>query len=195
VNPTKLLPVHDIERYCYNCAAMGHLGDDCTRPRPWYVQGGRTGVVGSAFGEGNVPEWAKLPNPPNQRRGKNAKRKEKLVEEEEEEDDGWFDDRLRGIDREPSHRKGPPKRLEISLKREAISNAAESRRSNPPPQSYSQSYRPPPRGTARPRSPPGNSYRPHYGSRDRTRNDRRDWGSRIDQWKRQRDQDRLGPSR
>ena len=194
VDPTKLQPVHDIERYCYNCAAMGHLGDDCIRPRPWNVQGGRVGIVVSAFGEGNVPEWAKLHDPPPQQKGGNPpKRKAEQVEEEEEEDDGWFGERLRGgIDREPPHRKGPPRRPEISLKREAIANSAESRRLRLPPQSHSQSYRPPPRGTAR---PGGYSYRGDYRSRDRARNDGRDWDSRADQWRRQRNQDGLEPSR
>ena len=91
VHPTKVQPVHGIERYCYNCAGAGHLGDDCTKPRPWHVQGGRVGVVVSAFGEGNVPEWAKLPNTPPKpaKMGKSVKRKAKVVgkEEQEEEDD------------------------------------------------------------------------------------------------------------
>jgi len=191
VDPTKLQPVHDIERYCYNCAAMGHLGDDCIRPRPWNVQGGRVGAVVSAFGEGNVPEWAKLRDPPpNQKGGNSLKRKAEQVDEEEDEDDGWFDERLRGgIDREPARRKGPPRRPEISLKQEAIANSAESRRTRLPPQTHGQSYRPPPRGTARPR---GYSYRGDYRSRDRAQNDGRDWDSRADQWRRQRNQE---PSR
>jgi hypothetical protein len=195
VDPTKLQPVHDIERYCYNCAAKGHLGDDCPRPRPWSVQGGRVGVVVSAFGEGNVPEWAKLRDPPKRNDGNPPKRKAEQVEEEEDEDDGWFNERLRGgIDREP-HRKAPPKRPEISLKREAIANSAESRRSRLPPQSHSQSYIPPPRGPARPWSTVGYSYQGDYRSRYRARNDERDWDSRADHWRRQRNEDSLEPSR
>jgi hypothetical protein len=99
-----------IERYCYNCASAGHLGDDCTRPRPLYVRGGRIGLVVSAFGEGNVPEWVERPNRalPNQKATRKLKRKAKQLEEENEtkdddggddddddDDDGWFGDQPR----------------------------------------------------------------------------------------------------
>lgn len=196
VHPTKAQPVHGIERYCYNCAGAGHLGDDCTKPRPWHVQGGRIGVVVSAFGEGNVPEWAKLPNPPPKpaKMGKSAKRKGKVMEkeeQEEEDDDGWFGERLRGNEREPTRRKGPPKRAEYSLQREAIAKAAESKKRKPPPHSYSQSYRPQ-QDHVRGRSPLGNSYRPYHGSRDRAWHGERDWEAMGDRWRRDRDLDRLG---
>jgi len=50
------------------------------------VQGGRARVVISAFGEGNVPEWAKLRDPPPKQKGGNPpKRKAEQVDEEEEE--------------------------------------------------------------------------------------------------------------
>jgi len=198
MHPGELQPVDDIERYCYNCAGAGHLGDDCTKPRPWYVQGGKIGVVVSAFGEGNVPDWAKLGNSPPKRSksGKSAKRKANVVEEEEpeEDDDGWFGERLRENNRERERQKGPPKHPQRSLQREAIANAAESRRKSPP-QSYVQSYRPQPPDLARDRSPLVDSYRPDYRSRDRAQKNERDWDARANHWRRERDLDRLGPRR
>ena len=195
MDPTKIQLVHDIGRYCYNCAGAGHFGDDCGNPRPWYVQGGRIGVVVSAFGEGNVPEWAKVKDPPKQGKdGNRSKRKVEEVEEVDEDDDGWFGERLQGMgrDHEPPRRKGRSNRPEASLQREAIANAAESKRLD----MYSQSYRPsPPRDPSRGRSPHGTSYKQDYASRNLLRNGERDWNSRVNQWRRQREEDDLAPRR
>jgi protein AIR1/2 len=101
VDPTKVEKVEDVEMWCYNCAGRGHLGDDCTRPRPFYVQGGRIGPVTSAFGEANVPEWVKKSE------SSQSRKRRKDRDEEEEDENDWFRDRERRGDGKKS---GPPNR-------------------------------------------------------------------------------------
>jgi hypothetical protein len=60
-DPLSGVELKRLKRWCYNCAERGHLGDECRRPRPFHVQGGRIAAVVSAFGEENVPQWARLP--------------------------------------------------------------------------------------------------------------------------------------
>jgi Zinc knuckle len=189
--------VTTIERYCYNCASAGHLGDDCTRPRPLYVRSGKIGFVVSAFGEGNVPEWVEhsnlsLPNPKIPRR---AKRKAKQLEEEnkrKDDDDGWFGNQPREAPK-PARKIGGIK-LNNPIGRKVIANHAESRRSGAG-NGFTPSEDPFPRNASRKlesriRSPgyqgnhksvlvdsyrpadsyhSGDSYRPHYNSESRQR--------------------------
>lgn len=165
----------DFERYCYNCAARGHLGDDCPRPRPYHIQGGKICAVVSAFGEGNVPEWARQAKPVMPKPGAN-----RPPPPSEDEDDGWFGDRSRP-ERKQERRVGGIK-LSKQEERGFGTNSAQTRRSNQrppsgdehPPRMY------PPRPPPRVRSPlrPGSgdsyasnsidSYRPHYDDRDRS---------------------------
>ena len=116
----------ELQRWCYNCGVQGHLGDDCRKPRPLHVQGGRVGPIVSAFGEANVPEWAV------RQRQQSKKRKMKVDEDEDDED--WFRNREKHIDKS-----GPPPASKIgSVKlnssdqrskqrppREVLANAAE----------------------------------------------------------------------
>ena len=198
VQPDEMEMCGDIERYCYNCAVVGHLGDDCPRPRPFYIQAGRTGVVVSAFGEGNVPEWAKKAKQNNARRINKA---QTILEEED--DDGWFTNQHREPPK-PTRKIGGIKLNSNAMKREAMANVAEARRNNdrrpnelPPP-----TRRPP----SRDRSPerPGrngsssiDSYRPNYRRNRPPKDNSReggDWESKVDQWRRNREVDRWTPT-
>lgn len=202
-----------IERWCYNCAGEGHLGDDCREGRPFYVEGGRVGTVVSAFGEGNVPEWAKRALQVQSRRKEPMIPRRKTHEREErnemEEDDGWFE---RG-ERDPPPR--PTKNIGgIKLKnskREGSANVAESGRSNiyrppPPPPLPIEPLPPlprgpPPRFRPDPRdrspvqsdgrdsyiSPSLDSYRPRYESGQR---DVPSWEEERDHWRSRRDEER-----
>ena len=89
----------ELQRWCYNCGVRGHLGDDCRKPRPLHVQGGRVGGMVSAFGEANVPEWAKLSTT---RQPQQSKKREMKVEEDQDDED-WFRNREKHIDKS-----GPP---------------------------------------------------------------------------------------
>jgi hypothetical protein len=124
----------DFARWCYNCGVEGHLGDECKRPRPLHVQGGRVGPIVSAFGQANVPEWVKLSS---QRPDQSKKRKNKVDEEDDEDD--WFHNREKQKDKPNSV---PPRKVgSINIKpstvaskpksrREPAENAAEARRSS-----------------------------------------------------------------
>jgi protein AIR1/2 len=200
--------ISNIERYCYNCARKGHFGDDCPRPRPYYIQGGRIALVVSAFGEGNVPEWAKLK--PEQI----GKRKASPIDDEE---DGWFENQAREPPK-PVKKVGGIK-LNKNEKRDAPANSADSRRSNnnsnrqPPPSSRPLAERlssprrgPPPRDRSpirpkdRDQQSTIDSYRPSYRPRPeyRTRDDirnEREWEYEASRWRQRRDEDRGGSRR
>lgn len=209
VDPSKFQMTPTIERYCYNCASAGHLGDDCTRPRPLYVRGGRIGYIVSAFGEGNVPEWVECSNPTllNPKPTRKEKRKAKQLEEKEKKDDndGWFGDQQREAPR-PARKIGGIK-LNKPVGRKDSANAAESRRTGTH-NGFIPSEEPFPRNGSRRlesriRSPlrqgphkatpvdsyrpadsyhPARSYRPHYSSESRQRTNypnTRDLESRI----------------
>jgi hypothetical protein len=196
VAPDKMEMCSDIKRYCYNCALPGHLGDDCPRPRPFYIQGGKKGIVVSAFGEGNVPEWAKKSEQ------NNTKRKNKSEIILENDDDGWF----AGQPREPpkeTRRIGGIKLNNNTMQREAMANAAEARRNkdrrlneHPPGRQRSSRDRSPER-RGRNGSSSVDSYRPNYPQdRPLRDNDRegRDWESKVGQWRRNREVDRWTPT-
>ena len=199
VEPDKMEMCRDIERYCYNCSAVGHLGDDCSRPRPFYVQGGKRGIVVSAFGEGNVPEWAEISKPNKTKRKNNS---ETILEDDD--DEGWF----AGQPREPAkptRKIGGIKLNNNTMRREAMANAAEARRKKD--RLPNESLPPPGRGhRSRDRSPerPGrngsssvDSYRPNYRRNRPPRDDDRegrDWESKVGQWRRNREIDRWTPT-
>jgi len=109
-----------LQRWCYNCGVKGHLGDDCRKPRPFHVQGGRVGFVVSAFGEANVPQWAKL----STIRQPEQWKKRKMKVEEDEDDEDWFRTRERHIDKS-----GPPPAPKIG----SIKLNSSDRRSKPTP--------------------------------------------------------------
>ena len=198
VELAKMEICRDIERYCYNCSVAGHLGDDCPRPRPFYVQGGNRGIVVSAFGEANVPDWAKKSkqNP--------AKRKNKSEVILEYDDDGWFAGQPREPPK-PTRKIGGIKLNNNTMQREAMANAAEARRNKD--RRPNESLRPPGRRpSSRDRSPerPGgngsssvDSYRPNYRRNRLPRDDDRegrDWDSKVGQWRMNREVDRWTPT-
>lgn len=195
-----------IRRFCYNCAEEGHLGDDCTRVRPYYIQGGRPGVLVSAFGEGNVPEWAKtIPDVKKRREPVIPKRKIHERDEyrsQEDEDDGWFERGERDPPLPLAKRIGGIK-MPKNIRREAITNAAESRGVNldrPPPlpnepvprdapvSRRERRDRSPARSDGRSPSSMIDSYRPHYGQDSRNRD--MSWGEEQAHWRRRRDEER-----
>jgi len=165
VDPTKLKPIHEIERYCYNCSLSGHLGDDCRWSRPLYVQGGKIGIVVSAFGEGNVPAWVNKPDIPNER---SIRRKRTHVEEkEQDEDDGWFADRTRSPP--PFTKRIGGIKLNRTSQQDASANVVEVRRrpplpDEPPPRRRPvvSRNRPPSRESRSSNAPTADSYRPRY---------------------------------
>ena len=215
VDPSKMKMKSLIRRYCYNCAEEGHLGDDCGYVRPYYILGGRPGVLVSAFGEGNVPEWAKTIPEVTRRRREPMIPKRKTHERGDEyrrledEDDGWF---ARG-ERDPPPPPSPPSlakriggiKMPKNIRREAIANAAESRRPtldrpplpnepiprDPPPQNRDFRDRSPLRSDGRGShvsSSSVDSYRPRYPPRQDSR--KRDWEEEQGQWRRRRDEER-----
>jgi len=167
VPPSEMKEVSEIERYCYNCAEKGHLGDECPRPRPFHVQGGRIGEVLSAFGEGNVPEWA---------RKKNTR---KIEYQEEEDEDNWFEQRQRERERRVGGIKGrqgdgvkPPVSASIRQgSRDVSPQRWDSRNSYSSRSSYDRRKRPAP-----------------YDHRDSS-----DWDLTSQRWKRDRDEDKYNP--
>jgi len=172
VSPDERMEISEIGRFCYNCAAKGHLGDDCPRPRPFQVQGGRIGEVVSAFGEGNVPEWA---------RKRNTKKME--YREEQEDEDNWFEQRQR-----------EPQRLE---RRIGGIKGRQGEGVNPP---VSSSIRQGSRDVSPQRPDSRNSYssRSSYDRRKRqasyVHRDSSDWDLTAQRWRREKDDsDRYNP--
>ena len=223
VEPSKMEMNEMIRRYCYNCAEEGHLGDNCIRPRPYYVQGGQPGVLVSAFGEGNVPEWAKTIPPPENKR---KRREEPMIPQrrihhqrddprrKDDEDDGWFE--RGGRDPPPPPPAQPPSlakriggiKISNNIRKEAIANAAESRRAinldRPPPLPNEPIPRGPPSFRRWPldRSPGHDSYapsstgsvdsyRPRYAPRGKGDWEREGgWEEEQAEWRRRRDEER-----
>jgi len=201
VDPAKMVMLSDIERWCYNCAEKGHLGDDCKKPRPLYVQGGRIGVVISAFGEGNVPEWAKLSEaqlPRKRERSKSpSKKKPKKKRKEEkrrnDDSDDWFANRSRD----------PPKpRREIggiklnSTSNQTSNNATGSRQSHHPtledriqsPTIKSSTLADRIESLARSRPPQSSK---QYRSRNHQTGEDREWEDEVQRWRNERERDRI----
>ena len=175
------------------------------------------GTVVSAFGEGNVPEWAKRIPPVRNKENAPLIPKRKIHQREErsgrEGDDVWFE---RG-ERDPSPR--PTKKIGgikiKDLKRETIANSSESRRFNtgkppPPPPLPNEPLPPLPRGPPprlrpdpRDRSPVRSDGRDSYGSssvysyrsryaprREVWQRDVPSWEVERDHWRRRRDEER-----
>lgn len=188
VDPARMEMVSEIERWCYNCAERGHLGDNCNKPRPFHVQGGRIGGVVSAFGEGNVPEWAKVSKselPPRKaERTKRSVKSGKTKEDNVDQDD-WFANNSRNTQREP-----PPKPVRkiggIKMKpitREGSVTSTGSRQGNGLGSSQVRSSSP-----FRQKPPPSSKFyhsRPHQSRADR------EWESKIGKWRMERDKNRI----
>ena len=158
------------------------------RPRPFYVDGGRRGVIVSAFGEMNVPEWVK-------RSKQTLKRKNNM--EEEEENYGWFEDPRRESPK-PTRRIGG---IKLGERREEASEDPVKARSNkdrlPPSRPNEPTF---PRGRRHPVSNGSSSvdsYRPQYRRNRPPRDDDpggRDWDAKGDSWRRNGKLDRWTPS-
>jgi hypothetical protein len=169
----------EIERWCYNCAERGHLGDDCDRPRPFHVQGGRIGVVISAFGEGNVPEWAKLSVVRRRERSKSPVKSKR----KKDDPDDWFANRGREEVKElpkPIRRIGGIKMKPISSHG---SNSSSGMRQNGP-LSLTDRIE----GGSISKAPPSST---EYRSRQRhTDRGDREWEDEVQNWRKDRDIER-----
>ena len=185
VDPARMEMVSEIDRCCYNCAERGHLGDDCNKPRPFHVQGGRIGTVISAFGEGNVPEWAKVSKsalPPRKaERTKSSVKSGKRRGNNMDQDD-WFANNSRNTQRD-----SPPKPVRkiggIKMKPITSATSTASRQSNGLGSSQVRSPSP-----VRQKPPPSSKF---YHSRPPQSREDREWESEIENWRMERDKDRM----
>jgi hypothetical protein len=189
VDAPRFNKVANIERYCYNCASKGHLGDDCLRPRPLYVQGGRVGMVVSAFGEGNVPAWVDPPSSQQKSKSSSKRKSRDLEEGEEEEDDGWF-----GEYRQNKSQPSKSRRKDEGIKPKLADRISESKgpsRSSSTGKQHSRSRLPPRKRSPKRELSSADRYRPRRsdGYRPSSRDRPRDWTSEADRWRRDRAHD------